>query len=280
MADITAASVKSLRERTDLPMMECKKALVEAEGDMEKAVEVLKAQFKKVQDKRANNATEEGRIFFQQSADGSEAVMVEIQCESPPVATGESLSEFGSAMVSQLLNGPGADSPEALLAQTPDGGASLQTQYEELVNKIREKIVVNRVARVAGPVGGYIHHDGKTGVMFQAQGETGGGILRDVAMHIAAMRPSVTRPEEVDEALVQEERNRLSDEARATGKPDNIIDKIVDGRMKNFFVEQGVLLAQPFAKDDSKTVEKALAECSLKAVGFHRWQVGGGTLGT
>lgn len=274
MAEITAAAVKALRERTDLPMMECKKALVEAEGDAEKAVEILKAQFKKIQDKRANNATEEGRIFYLQSDDGSQAAMVEIQCESAPVATGESLAEFGDAMVGQLLNGPGADSPEDLMNQTPDGGTQLQTQFEELVNKIREKIVVNRVARVDGPVGGYVHHDGKTGVMFQAKGETGGDILRDVAMHIAALRPACTRPEDVPADDVQQERDRLSEEARATGKPDNIIDKIVDGRMKNFFVERGVLLSQPFAKDDSKTVEKALSESGLEAIGFHRWQVG------
>lgn len=276
MAEITAAAVKALRERTDLPMMECKKALVQADGDAEKAVEILKAQFKKIQDKRANNATEEGRIFYLQSDDGSQAAMVEIQCESAPVATGESLAEFGDAMVGQLLNGPGAETPEDLMSQTPDGGSQLQTQFEELVNKIREKIVVNRVARVAGPVGGYVHHDGKTGVMFQAKGETGSEVLRDVAMHIAALRPSVTRPEDLEDSLVQTERDRLSEEARATGKPDNIIGKIVDGRMKNFFVEQGVLLAQPFAKDDSKSVEKALSESGLEAVGFQRWQVGGG----
>ena len=276
MAEITAAAVKALRERTDLPMMECKKALVQADGDAEKAVEILKAQFKKIQDKRANNATEEGRIFYLQSDDGSQAAMVEIQCESAPVATGESLAEFGDAMVGQLLNGPGAETPEDLMSQTPDGGSQLQTQFEELVNKIREKIVVNRVARLAGPVGGYVHHDGKTGVMFQAKGETGSEVLRDVAMHIAALRPSVTRPEDLEDSLVQTERDRLSEEARATGKPDNIIGKIVDGRMKNFFVEQGVLLAQPFAKDDSKSVEKALSESGLEAVGFHRWQVGGG----
>ena len=277
MVDITAAAVKALRERTDLPMMECKKALVEADGDTEKAVDILKAQFRKIQDKRANNATEEGRIFFQLADDASQGAMVEIQCESAPVATGESLSEFGNAMVRQLLSGPGAETPEALLDQNPEGSASLQTQFEELINRIREKIVVNRVARVAGPVGGYVHHDGKTGVMFQAGGETGGEILRDVAMHIAAMRPSVVRAEELDSQLVQDERSRLSEEARATGKPENIIDKIVDGRMKNFYVEQGVLLAQPFAKDDSKTVEKALAERNVEAVGFHRWQVGDGT---
>jgi len=281
MVEITAAAVKALRERTDLPMMECKKALVEAEGDQEQAVEILKAQFKTILDKRANNPTEEGRIFFRASDDGGQAAMVEIQCESAPVATSQALSEFGDAMVSQLLNGPGADSPEALMSQIPDDAdATLQTQFEELVNRIREKIMVNRVARVSGPVGGYVHHDGKTGVMFQAKGDSSGEILRYVAMHIAALRPAVTRPEELDDGLVQEERRRLTDEAKATGKPDNIIDRIVDGRMQNFFQEQGVLLSQLFAKDDSKTVEKTLSESGLEAVGFHRWQVGDGNTPT
>jgi len=277
MAEITAAAVKALRERTDLPMMECKKALVMAEGDPEKAVAILKEQFKKIQDKRADNTTEEGRIFFKATDDGSEAAMVEIQCESAPVGTGESLLVFGTAMVNQLLTGPGADTPEALMSQTPGGSSSsLQEMYEELVNKIREKIVVNRVARVAGPVGGYVHHDGKTGVMFQAKGDKGGEILRDVAMHIAALKPAVTQPAELDPSAVQAERDRLTEEARATGKPDNIIGKIVDGRMSNFYAEHGVLLAQPFAKDDKKTVEKALSESGMEAVGFYRWQVGGG----
>ncbi|MFY9254473.1 MAG: translation elongation factor Ts, partial [Fuerstiella sp.] len=104
MAEITAAAVKALRERTDLPMMECKKALVEAEGDAEKAVEILKQQFKKIQDKRAENATEEGRIFLAVKPDGSEAALVEVQCESAPVATGEALQALGTAMVDTLLN--------------------------------------------------------------------------------------------------------------------------------------------------------------------------------
>lgn len=276
MADITAAAVKALRERTDLPMMECKKALVEADGDAEKAVEILKQQFKKIQDKRAENATEEGRIFFAVKSDGSEAALVEIQCESAPVATGEALEKLGTAMVTQLLNGPGADSPEALMSQTPEGGSeSLQSMYEDFVNKIREKTVVNRVTRVPGPVGGYIHHDYKTGVLFQASGDPKDReILRDVAMHIAALKPVCCVADQLDPAEVQAERDRLTEEARASGKPDNIIEKIVDGQMSRFYNEKGVLLFQPFAKDDKKTVEKALSESGLQAVGFVCWQVG------
>lgn len=276
MADITAAAVKALRERTDLPMMECKKALVEADGDAEKAVGILKEQFKKIQDKRADNATEEGRIFIAIKDDGSEAAMVEIQCESAPVATGESLEVLGTAMVNQLLNGPGADSPEALMSQTQEGGsATLQSLYEDFVNKIREKTVVNRVTRVSGPVGGYVHHDYKTAVLFQATGDAKDSeVLRDVAMHIAALGPDHCTADGLDAADVKAERDRLTAEAKASGKPDNIIDKIVDGQMNKFYMEKGVLIYQPFAKDDKKTVEKALSEAGLEATGFIRWQVG------
>lgn len=277
MAEITAAAVKALREKTDLPMMECKKALTEAGGDEAKAIAILKEQFKKVQLKRADNATLEGRIFIATRDGSAEAAMVEIQCESAPVATGEVLKDFGQAMADQLLHGPGAATPAELLAQKPAGGTrTFQEIYEEIVNKIREKIVINRIARVTGPVGGYVHHDYKTAVLFCASGKPGNTeILRDVAMHIAALRPSVATAEEVDPAVVQAERDRLTAEAKASGKPDNIIGKMVDGRMKVFYAEQGVLLFQPFAKDDSKTVAQALAEAGLQVVGFQRWQVGG-----
>ncbi len=277
MAEITAAAVKALREKTDLPMMECKKALTEAGGDEEKAIAILKEQFKKVQLKRADNATEEGRVFIAVRDGAAEAAMVEIQCESAPVATGEVLRDLGQAMADHLLNGPGATTPAELMAQTPPGATkSFQETYEEIVNKIREKIVVNRIARVTGPVGAYVHHDYKTGVLFQATGKVSNPeILRDVAMHIAALRPSCATAEQVDPALVKAERDRLSAEAKASGKPDNIIDKMVDGRMKVFYAEQGVLLFQPFAKDDSKTVGQALSEAGLTIVGFHRWKVGG-----
>ncbi len=276
MADITAAAVKALRERTDLPMMECKKALVAADGDAEKAVAILKEQFKKIQDKRADNATEEGRIFYAVSADGSEAAMVEIQCESAPVATGESLETLGTAMVNTLLNGAGADSPEALMTQTAIGGSdTLQSMYEDFVNKIREKIVVNRLIRVTGPVGGYVHHDYKTAVVFQAAGAgKDAAVLRDVAMHVAAMNPSCCTASEIAAADVEAEKVRLTEEAKAAGKPENIIDKIVDGQLSRWYNEKGVLLYQPFAKDDKITVGKALSDAGFDATGFIRWQVG------
>ena len=134
------------------------------------------------------------------------------------------------------------------------------------------------MAKVAGPVGVYVHHDGKTAVLFEAEGEgkKAGEVLRGVAMHIAAMKPAVTKIEDVDPAAVKAERERLSAEARATGKPENIIEKIVDGRMGVFYRDDaGVLTEQAYAKDDSKSVAQALAEAGLKAKKFTLWVLGG-----
>ena len=277
MAEITAAAVKELRELTGLPMMMCKKALVEADGDQERAIEVLRQQAGKVLLKRADNTTSEGAIFIRVTDDGSRGAMIELQCESAPVAKSDDFVHLGEQCVQQLLEGPGAETPEELLQQpVPDQPERILSDlYEEVVNKIREKIMPARVIRVEGPVGGYVHHDGKTGVLFQATGENGTApVLRDVAMHIAALRPTVTTAEQLDPAIVAAERERLTEQARATGKPENIIEKIVDGRLNSFYVEQGVLTLQPFAKDDSKTVSQALAESGLKAGNFTLWILG------
>ena len=280
MAEITAQAVKALRELTDLPMMDCKKALVEADGDQAKAVEVLKGSYKKVELKRRDNATEEGRVFLRVREDCSEGAMVELQCESAPVAGSSDFRQLGEQLVKQLLEGPGAESPDDLLVQTaPDlEGTSLKDLYESAVNKIREKIVLARIVRLTGPVNGYVHHDGKQAAMLQASGETpNASILRDVAMHITAIKPEVANVEDLDPAVVEAERERLTADAKATGKPDNVIDKIVDGRMKSFYQDdQQVLALQDFAKDPSKSVSQALAEHGLKAVGFVRWVLGSG----
>jgi len=277
MADISAQAVRALRELTDLPMMECKKALVEADGDQQKAVEILKESYKKVQLKRQDNPTEEGRIFLEVTPDGTRGAMVEVQCESAPVAKSEDFVKLGEQLVKQQLNGPGAETPDDLLVQTaPDyEGTALKDLYEDAVNRIREKIVVSRVTRLEGAIGGYVHHDGKQACLFQAEGEQSDDpILRDVAMHVVAMKSAVCRPEDLDGALVQAEKDRLTEEAKATGKPENIIGKIVEGRMKNFYLEQGVLSLQPFVKEESKTVSQVLAEKGLKPVSFVRWVIG------
>jgi elongation factor Ts len=276
MADISAAAVKALRDQTDLPMMMCKQALQEAGGDLNRAIEILKEKAGKRLEKRTDNVTEEGRIFLEVSADGSRAAMVEVQCESAPVAGSESLAALGQALVHQLLTGPGAASGEELLQQPGPDGRKLADLFKEISAKIQEKIVVNRVARLEGPLGTYLHHDGKTAVLFQVSGTPKNPeVLRDVAMHIAAMKPNVANVADLDPAVVKAERDRLAAEARATGKPDNIIEKIVDGRMKGFYRDEaGVLVEQPFAKDDSKTVGQVLKEAGCEARRFILWRVG------
>ncbi|MFO0918845.1 MAG: translation elongation factor Ts [Planctomycetaceae bacterium] len=276
MAEITAQAVKELRDKTNLPMMEVKKALVEANGDEAQAIEILKRNFAKMQVKRAENATSEGVVRVLVKDDGSLGAMVELQCESAPVAKSDDFTFLADQCVKQLLNGPGATTPEDLLKQpAPDKpGKTLQDVYEEVGNKLREKIVLARVVRVAGPVGGYAHHDGKTGVLVQATGGKAAAVLKDVAMHVAALKPLATHPEELDPQAVKQERDRLSQEAAASGKPANIVEKIVDGRMKTYYAENGVLTFQLFAKDDSKTVSQALAESGLKADKFTRWVLG------
>lgn len=276
MAEITAAAVKELRELTDLPMMDCKKALTEAGGDKDKAISLLKEWGKKVSIKRAENATSEGLVRVLVAEDGSRGAMIELQCESAPVAKADDFVFLADQAAKQLLNGPGASTPEELLAQpAPDRPTHTIGQLlEDVINKIREKMVLARIARVEGPVGGYAHHDGKTGVLVQAEGNSAGTVLRDVAMHVAALRPTVTHPEELSAELVAAERKRLTDEALASGKPANIVDKMVDGRMKVYYADNGVLTYQLFAKDDSKTVNQALAENGLKATKFTRWLLG------
>lgn len=277
MAEITAAAVMKLRERTDLPMMRCKKALMEADGDEEKAIAILQEQVKGLIAKRADNTTAEGRVFVAIADDNSKGAIVDFQCETAPVAGSPAFIELGEALVNQLLNGPGAATAEELLAQNAPGkDVTMQSMLEELINKIGEKFVVAHIAVLEGPLGTYTHHDFKTAVIFQAEGEKmEDPILRDVAMHIAALKPKVTKPEDLDAADIAAERERLTEEAKASGKPENIIDKIVDGRMNVFYQNSGVLVAQPFAKDDSKSVEKVLSENGYTAKSFVCRSIGG-----
>ncbi len=280
MAEITAAAVRTLRDRTGLPMMDCKKALTESGGDEEKAIAWLKERNKGKLEERADNVTAEGRMFVAVAPENAAAALVEFQCESAPVASSESLKEIGDLFAATVLE-TGVSTPEELFAQpAPSGSGTLRDVFDEASGKIREKIVVARVTKVEGPVVPYVHHDGKTAALFQAEPTKEGtspdtDLMRDIAMHIAAMRPTVATTDELDAQAVAAEKERLMAEARATGKPENVLEKIVEGRMKNYFVEQGVLVQQPFAKDDTKSVSQALAEKGLAAKGFVLWTLGG-----
>lgn len=274
--EITAEAVRALRERTDLPMMECKKALIEANGDQEAAVKILKEKVKGFKEKSKDRVTSEGRVATLTAPDGSAAVMIEVQCESAPVARGDDFLLLCDQLCKQYLNGPGASTPEELLAQKcPDRDQTIGELHEDCLNKIREKIVVARMIKLPGPIAGYTHHDGTLGVLIQAAGDSKKlDILRDVAMHIAALNPKFALPSQVDAAVVSAEKEKQLEDARKSGKPENVLEKIVSGKMRVFFANEGVLTEQPFAKDETKTVEKALAEAGLKVVNFVRWRLG------
>ena len=276
MAEITAEAVRALRERTDLPMMECKKALVEAGGDQEKAVQILKERVKGLKLKVADRMTSEGKVATLTAADGMSAVMVELLCESAPVAKNDDFLLLCDQLAKQLLNGPGAANAEELLAQKcPDKPTTLHELHESILNKIRENIVVGRIIKVKGPVAGYTHHDGTLGVLFQASGQNATApVLRDVAMHIASMNPTVCLPEQLDPALVAKEKAKEAEAAQKSGKPANIIEKIVEGKLRVFYANEGVLVFQNFVKDEAKTVAQALAAAGLTATGFIRWRLG------
>lgn len=273
MAEITAAAVRALRDRTGLPMMDCKKALQDAGGDAEKAVELLRKAGAKLMEKRAGRATTSGRITIYLAPDMSVGTMIDLRCESAPVATNDQFVLLANDIAQQLATGPGADSPEALMAQpSPSKTApTLKQQFDDLNNKIREVFNLERIVRIDGRCGGYAHHNGAAGVLLQFEGGNA-ELAKDICMHIAAMRPAVLYTEELDPEVVNKEREILSAAARQEGKPENIIAKMVEGRLRNFYAEC-CLAEQPFVKDDKKTVGQVAKEAGMKLVRFVRWEL-------
>lgn len=273
MAEITAAVVKSLRDRTNLPMMDCKKALQEAGGDIEKAVELLRKAGAKLMEKRSGRATTSGRITVYLSPDATVGTMIDLRCESAPVASNDEFVQLSNDLAQQLAAGPGAASPEALMAQpSPSKKApTLQQQFDDLNNKIREVFKLEQIVRIDGRCGGYAHHNGATGVLLQYEGNNA-ELARDICMHVAAMRPAALHKEELDPALVAKEKEILSEAARKEGKPENIIEKMVEGRLRNFYAEC-CLAEQPFVKDDKKTVGQVAKEAGMKLIKFVRWEL-------
>jgi len=274
MADITAATVKALRDRTGLPMMDCKRALQEAGGDQEAAIEFLRKAGKKTMDKRSERETSFGRIAVHADPSANVGAIIELRCESAPVAGNEEFVQLADDLAGQLATGPGAASPEELLAQPSpsQAPATLQEQFDALTNRIREVFRLHRIVRVDGTCGGYVHHDGGTGVLLQIEGGNA-ELAKDVCMHVAAMRPLVVSKEDLDPKLVVKEREILTEAALKEGKPEKIVPKMVEGRLRNFYAEQ-CLNEQPFVKDDKKTVGKVAQAGGMKVIRFIRWEVG------
>jgi len=275
MAEITAALVRQLREETNLPMMDCKQALTEAGGDKEAAKDLLRKKGLKIQEGRGGRETAFGRFGIYAGVDKKSGGIVELKCESAPVAGSQEFIQLANDMAQQLATGPGATTADELLAQPSPSqpGKTLRDVKDDMFNRIREVFNVGRMERLEGACGGYSHNAGTvSGVLVQVEGGTDEA-AKDVSMHIAAMRPLAVNKEEVDPAIVAKERQILRDAALAEGKPANIVDKMVEGRLKNFYAER-VLLEQPFVKENSVSVGQYAESKGMKVKKFVHWELG------
>ncbi len=275
MGQITAAAVKAFRDRTGLPLMDCKKALMEANGDEEKAIEALRKRGEKLANKRADRATGFGRFGLFFGLDQPVAAMVELKCESAPVAANEEVIQFANDLARQLAEGPGAATPDELLAQPSPRNPkeTLADRKADLFNRIREVFNIGRIVRVDGTCGGYSHNAATVaGVLLEVEGGTDAA-AKDVCMHITAMRPQALTVEELDPAVVAKEREILREAALKEGKPENIVDKMVEGRLHAFYAEH-VLLEQAFVKENKISVGKYAEQQGMKIKRFIHWELG------
>ena len=280
MAEITAAAVMALRDKTGLPMMECKKALQECGGNTDQAVEWLRKQGVKTQALRADRETSTGRLAVYTDMAKGVGAMIEMKCESAPVAGSPDFKDFVNDIAKTLALGPGAKTPADLLAQKSlaHPGRTLGEIKDDLFNRMREVFELSRICRIDAPCGGYAHHDGSKAAIVEVSGNTSAAnaaeVAKDVAMHVVALAPQALAKEDLDPAVVAKEREILSDAARKEGKPENIIAKMIDGRLRNFF-SQCVLLEQPFVKDDKQSVGQLVKAAGLEVKRMENWRLGG-----
>lgn len=275
MVAISAAEVKSLREKTGLPMMDCKQALTECNGDAEAAIRWLRERGAQVLNKRSDRETAFGRFGVFASFDPPLGAMVELKCESRPVSQNDEVIQLASDLARQLATGPGAQTADELLDQPSPSkaGTTLRQQKDDLFNRIREVFNVGRLVRIDGPCGGYSHNATTVaGVLVEVAGGSP-ELAKDVCMHIAAMRPLALGREDLDPAEIEKERAILREAALKEGKPANIVDKMVEGRLRNFFAEK-VLLEQQFVKGDKETVSKMAAQHGMTIKRFVHWELG------
>ncbi len=274
---ITAQDVNKLRKATGAGMMDCKKALTEAEGDFDKAVEILRKKGQKVSAKRADREASEGAIFIHESADGSEAVLIELNCETDFVARNEDFQALGQ----QIIEIAAAEKPAdlAALKALSLGGQVISDALTDAMGKIGEKIDVSKFETISGGrVVTYLHPGSRIGVAVAFNKEAGdiATVGKDVAMQIAAMNPVAVDKDGVSEDVVNKEIEIGKDIARNEGKPEAIIEKIARGKLAKFF-KDNTLLNQDFVKDTSKSVEKHIKDelgADVSVTSFKRVQLG------
>lgn len=272
---ITAAMVKELRERTGSGMMECKKALVEANGDMELAIENMRKAGLAKADKKSGRIAAEGVIGVKVSDDAKTVVMADINCETDFVAKGDDFIGFVNDVVNSLLVN-NVNSDEELQAMVLSSGVSVDDTRRALIAKIGENITVRRFVRYTTTDGGqacYLHGS-KIGVIVELSKDDA-ALGKDIAMHIAAAKPDYVSEDQVSADVIAKEKEIFSAQALESGKPAEIVEKMIGGRINKFLAEV-TLLGQPFIKDDSLTVGKLLASKGNSVVRFARFEVGEG----
>jgi elongation factor Ts len=265
--------VKELRERTGAGMMECKKALVETSGDMDRAIEFLRKSGLAQADKKASRIAAEGRIALAVADDGNKAVMVEVNCETDFVAKDDGFNAFAQAVADNALAHGPAD-VEALMLTKIDG-ATVEEARQALIAKIGENIQVRRFIHASsdGSLGAYVH-GGRIGVLVDLAGGDA-ELARDLAMHVAAMNPEFVSADDVPADVMAREKDILVAQAEGSGKPAEIIEKMVEGRLRKHL--SGItLLGQAFVKDGDLTVEKLLQQAGASVKSFQRMAVGEG----
>ena len=277
MSAISAADVNKLRQMTGAGMMDCKKALTEAEGDFEKAIEILRKKGQKVSASRSDRDAKEGSVFVKSSDDKKEAVLIALNCETDFVGKNEEFQTLGKLIAeTAFANKPATK--EALLALNA-GGLSINDKIVELVGKIGEKIEVSEYIHMKGEaVVAYIHAGAKLGVLVSLKGVNGKDVTdagKDVGMQIAAMNPVAVDESSVDKEVIAKELEIAKALILAEGKPENMVEKIAAGKLNKFFKES-TLLPQAFVKDNSKTVAQYLDSVSkgLTVAEFKRVAIG------
>ena len=270
---VTAAMVKELRERTGAGMMECKKALVETNGDMDAALEHLRKSGLAQADKKASRIAADGRMAMAMNDDNTAAVMVEVNCETDFVAKDASFQAFADSVANNALAAT-SDDLEALMATETDG-TSLESARQALVTKIGENIQVRRMVRMkdCDNLGAYVH-GGHIGVLVDLEGGNE-EVARDIAMHVAALNPAYIDVDDVPADVLEKEKQFLISQAAESGKPAEIIEKMVSGRMRKH-LSTITLLGQDFVKDGDITVAQLLKQNDAKVKSFNRLVVGEG----
>lgn len=273
MAEITAALVKELRVKTDAPMMECKKALTEADGDLDKAEEILRVKLGSKASKASSRVTAEGLVGVYIDAEGKLGSIVEVNCETDFVAKNDDFIQFVTNVSKLVADKSPAD--VAALGELPLAEGTVESVRTALIGKIGENVSVRRFSRVQaqGRLTSYIH-GGKIGVLVDFTGADE-NVGKDVAMHIAATKPKALHESGVPQEDIERERSVAKAKAEESGKPADIAEKMVEGSVKKFLKEVA-LLSQPFVKDDKQTVEAMLKGNNSTINGFHLYIVGEG----